>query len=367
MKIDILLFCPLTGNGGIAIWANNLINDFSDNDYHVIPVDIAPGKDSKQFCGIEHWYYGTVAMLRALRDTMVALRHNPHLRIMHIATSIGLGALRNYFLGKCCKFKGLKLIMHCHFGSVKQAYEDSGIRGLFFRKSLCLYDQIWVLTHEAELYLNSIPNMRGKVVLMPNFIEVPQKCNIMHREYKHVGFVGNLIPQKGIYELVEAVVKLDNDTKLLIAGKGTQKCVDHIKDLAGIKYGRSIQVLGWLSNKNILNLIEELDIVALPTYYPIEAFPISILEAMSRGKLVISCRHAAIPDMLTNSKGESCGIMVKQRNVKSIMEAILWCQNHRQEANVICKNAYEKTKDSYSKEIIFKKYKETYINLVLNN
>ena len=45
-------------------------------------------------------------------------------------------------------------------------------------------------------------------------------------------------------------------------------------------------------------MIKSMDIIALPTYYPSEAFPISILEAMSYGKMVmeifLSCIGADI-------------------------------------------------------------------------
>ena len=69
--------------------------------------------------------------------------------------------------------------------------------------------------------------------------------------------------------------------------------------------------------------------IALPTYYPSEAFPISILEAMSRGKMVISCPRAAIKDMLTAVDGKPCGILVREKSVDDIVDAIKWCQENR--------------------------------------
>ena len=364
MRIDILLFCPLRGNGGIATWAKDIVDNFGDDNYHIHTIDIAPRKDSKHFRGIDRWFYGIMAMVRAFWEMVIVLRNHPQIQVMHIATSMGLGSLRNYYLGRYCKNRGIKLIMHCHFGSIKAAYEDTGIRGRYFRKSLCLYDQVWVLTRQAADFLESLSGMWGKVILMPNSIEVPEICDFSPKTYKRIGFVGNLIPAKGIFELVEAVTGFDDETKLFIAGDGLKTNIDHIKELSGRKYGNSVQLLGWLPHKEAVKFIESLDILALPSYYSIEAFPISILEAMSRGKLVISCCHAAISDILTSSNGTSCGIMVKPKSTKSIAEAILWCQKHCIEADRICEEAYWKVKKAYSNEIIFDKYKFEYKKLI---
>ena len=70
----------------------------------------------------------------------------------------------------------------------------------------------------------------------------------------------------------------------------------------------------------MLKKIEQIDIIALPTYYDCEAFPISILEAMSRAKLVISCDRGAIVDILTAIDGSNCGLIVKAQSPDDIAE-----------------------------------------------
>jgi len=103
-----------------------------------------------------------------------------------------------------------------------------------------------------------------------------------------------------------------------------------------------------------------MDILALPTYYPFEAFPISILEAMSLGKLVISTRRAAIGDMLTTEKGQNCGLFVREKNVDDIVTAINWAYHHKQEADKLCQLAYQKVYQNYRTEIIYKLYLDCY-------
>lgn len=62
--------------------------------------------------------------------------------------------------------------------------------------------------------------------------------------------------------------------------------------------------------------------MALPTYYPWEAFPISIIEAMSLTRMVISCPRAAVKDMLTDLEGKPCGMLVEPKSTAAIVEAI---------------------------------------------
>jgi glycosyltransferase involved in cell wall biosynthesis len=49
----------------------------------------------------------------------------------------------------------------------------------------------------------------------------------------------------------------------------------------------------------------------LPTYYSTEAQPLSILEALSYGKIVITTNHRGIPDMVIN---EYNGLIVESKD-----------------------------------------------------
>jgi len=111
-------------------------------------------------------------------------------------------------------------------------------------------------------------------------------------------------------------------------------------------------------------IVKTVDIVALPTYYPSEAFPMSIIEAMSYGKLVISTHRAAIPDMLTGLDGENCGILVQEKSVDDIEKAINWCVEHPVEANNLCKKAYQKVKAAYATVVVCDIYRENYQKLI---
>ncbi|MDT8416053.1 MAG: glycosyltransferase family 4 protein, partial [Flavobacteriaceae bacterium] len=124
-----------------------------------------------------------------------------------------------------------------------------------------------------------------------------------------------------------------------------------------------VKILGKLPNEEAISFMKTVDIVALPTYYPFEAFPISILEAMSLSKLVISTSRAAIKDMLTTEDGDNCGILVREKSVDDLVNAINWCVVNPLEANTICKKAYKKVFDAYRTDVVYEIYEKNYKKL----
>ena len=358
----ILGLFPLRGNGGIISWANQVMTSFSDEEFQIIAIDTASKKDFTKLKGLERVYYDVRTLARIICDTRKALKTHPDIRIMHLTTSGERACLKDFVIVCLCRKKGIRCIMHCHFGIVEILYKYKGVWSWLFRKNLKLFDQTWVLDKHSASFLWSIPAISNKVELTPNSIEVSENLNIIPCDYKKVVFVGNIVQTKGIFELISAFEELDKDTHLYIAGVGSEADIKHMIELAGSKMDHNVHFLGRLPNQNAIKLIESIDILCLPTYG--EAFPISILEAMSRGKMIITCPKGAIPDMLALEDGSSCGLLVSERNVHDLAEAIKWCQSHPSEALEMRKKAYEKVKTCYRKEVVYDIYRRNYRKLL---
>ena len=361
--VTIIGLFPLTGNGGIASWTKKFLSTFPDEKYKIIPVNVSPNKDFTKFNGLDRYWYGIKAYFRIKKDLKRAIKENPDCKLIHITTSGGFGVLRDNMVAKMAKRHNVKSIMHCRFGTIKELYEGSGYLSGTFRKNIELFDNTWVLDRRSATFLSSISKIKDRIKLTPNSIEVPDSITITPKDYKSIGFVGNIVPTKGLFELVEAVASLPSDTQLYIAGIGSNDDIERIKCIAGEKFDNTIHFLGRLANPDAVKLMEKLDIISLPTYYPGEAFPISILEAMSSGKMVISCPRAAIPDMLTANDGSPCGLLVPEKDSKALAEAIIWCQNNNLQADEMCMKAYEKVKKCYSKEVVYEIYRTNYNEL----
>lgn len=360
---EIIGLYPLQGNGGIASWTKKFLKTFPDSEYVIHPINIAPAKDFSLYRGLDRFVYGFKAYRDSIRELKQVLKDHPSASIMHTTTSAGGGVFRDNAAVKMCHKHGLKSVMHCRFGSIKELYESNSILGRKFRENVQLYDQTWVLDRRSLEFLQKQEGVGNKIHLTPNSIQVPEACNLDSKTFDKICFVGNVLPTKGIMELVMAVKKIGGSMTLNIAGPASPTMLDSVRNAAGEAWNNYILYKGKLPNDEAVELVNASDIVALPTYYPGEAFPISIIEAMSRGKLVLSCPRAAIPDMLTDMDGNNCGILVKPESSIAIEEGLLWISAHKEECNEMCARAYEKVKKSYDTSVVYKLYRSLFKEL----
>lgn len=350
---------PLTGNGGIASWTKKFSKTFPDYEHQFTFVNVSQDAQKTSF-----WFRtlsGLSAMNRILRELREVFKKDKY-DILHTTTSGNIGSLRDYRVAKLCKKFGIKCIMHCRYGCIADDYQSKSVVGWLLRKAMKEFDQIWVLDSRSYNFLKSVDEVKDKVYLTPNSIEVNEELDNTPKEYKRIAFVGNLVPSKGLYELTEAALQCD--VRLDIIGPGSEEVNKKLREIVGDQLNKKIYIHGRLPNIEAVKFMHDVDIIALPTYYPSEAFPISILEAMSLTKMVISCPRAAVPDMLTDLDGKPCGMLVPEKSVQGIVDAINWCQTHKEEADMMCKKAYEKVYESYRTDVVYELYRNNYRKLL---
>lgn len=354
---------PLTGNGGIASWTKIFRKTFPDAEHVFSFVDIAPSKprtggmDSMLYRVFSGW-----SALRRIKKDLKKVLQSGHYDLLHTTTSGSIGSIRDYQVAKMCKKHGVKTIMHCRYGCITEDIQSKGFIGVILRMAMKEFDQIWVLDTRSYNTLKKIDNLKDKVFLTPNSIDVSEEYDPTPKSYDTIAFCGNLIPEKGLYELVKAAVV--THVKLHIIGPGTNEVISKVKKIAADGLDRYIFLHGKMPNEEAVRFLKTVDMIGLPTYYESEAFPISIIEAMSLSKMVISCPRAAVSDMLTGLDGKPCGMLVQPKSVEAIVHAIMWCQTNKTEADVMCKKAYEKVFSAYRKEIVYDLYRRNYDRLL---
>lgn len=363
--MNVLLSIPLHRTGGIASWGQKYYQTYHNPDIKLIAVDNAPNRSDKAGL-LERIVSGLFAARRVLLSIKEQCKRNK-IDIIHTTTSGSIGSFRDILIGRFCKRRKIKSILHCHYGNIYDVLEHKGVIRFLTLKAMNYYDRIWVLDKKSLDYLKSLKEVKGEVKLTPNSIEVKDKVTILPKEFRDIAFIGNLIPEKGIFELIEAVKRVKNDVRLHIVGGGTSEVINRIKMNAGNELDNKIMIHGKLSNNEAVLFMKSIDILALPTYMQAEAFPISILEAMSLGKLVISTKRAAIQDMLTGLDGCPCGIFVREQNIDDIVNAITWCIENSQKADLLCSKAYEKVYYSYRTEVVYNLYTACYQELLSEN
>ena len=148
-----------------------------------------------------------------------------------------------------------------------------------------------------------------KVVVVENFANDELYLNfdkkVKEKEIPSILFLSNLIAEKGIIDLLDALIILKAKNikfKTFLAGKIEQE-FSEIIDQKMRSIGEQVEYLGVIKGDQKQNILNKANIFVLPTYYKMEGQPISILEAMATGNIIITTKHAGIPDVFSEKNG----------------------------------------------------------------
>jgi glycosyltransferase involved in cell wall biosynthesis len=171
---------------------------------------------------------------------------------------------------------------------------------------------------------------KEKIHIVPNFADdylftEEETINTKFAQTKPLTllYLSNMIHGKGYQELVEAYISLHDSYKdqihlSFVGGFREEKAEEDFTNL--IKPYNQITYLGkFIDGENKKKLYEQTHIFCLPTYYPFEGQPISIIEAYATGCVVITTAHSGIPYIFTDKKN---GYIVEKKSVNSIKETI---------------------------------------------
>lgn len=122
----------------------------------------------------------------------------------------------------------------------------------------------------------------GKTFLTPPFAP-------LSADFESVCYAGRLALEKNIEDILRAAERLSH-IRFTIAGDGPlrDKVAEHAKTFPNVEYA------GWLSREGVKDLIDESDMLLLPS--EVEAFGTIALEAMARRRLVLVSEKCGILD-----------------------------------------------------------------------
>ncbi len=152
-----------------------------------------------------------------------------------------------------------------------------------------------------------------------------------------ISFVGRLTIEKGIEELVRAILKINEtrkDVYLLAAGTGYQ-----MEKFTPI-INENIHFVGSLKKEDVVAMLKACDIFCLPSVS--EGFPTTVLEAAICDNFVISTYRGGTKELIKN---RDYGIILPDNNWEGLCEAIvdvLDKEEYRAAAVFRCKEDIEK-------------------------
>lgn len=161
-------------------------------------------------------------------------------------------------------------------------------------------------------------------------------------------FVGRLVPEKGIKELLSAMFKVDDTVKLIVVGNsivGQKKCTSFELELKSMveKLGNRVIFTGYVPYAELYKYYNLCDFTVLPSVWK-EPAGLTIVESMIFGKPSITTRIGGIPEY-TND--ESAVLLdVDDLLIDNLANSINDLIAHKEKLQIMSKCASDIYKDS---------------------
>lgn len=208
------------------------------------------------------------------------------------------------------RFLNKKVIIHIHGNYLRTEY------GLLpeFKKRLFSHilkraNKGIVLSEKLKQNLTSfLPN--HKIYILHNYVEDylmhDIKENVMNKfnDELRIVYLSNLMTEKGIFDLLKALEILQ-ENKIKFNAQLAGNIDSSIKDEILLKVSNleNCSYEGVVNGERKKRLLLEANVFVFPTYYKMEGQPISLLEAMATGNIILTTNHAGISDVFSIKNG----------------------------------------------------------------
>lgn len=246
-----------------------------------------------------------------------------------------LGFLKYTPFINAAKFKKIKCFLHFHGGFVRIMYDSVDIQKQetlksYFNKSTGIIVLGNSLTGMFEGILR-----KEKVLVCENGVqdeymmnekEITQKLHNNEKiEELQILYLSNLMKSKGILDLMKACLKLKEEEynfHLNLAGNIEEEILEDVNSMIK-ELGDNVTYHGVVKGDKKTALLKDNHVFCLPTYYPNEGQPISILEAMGNGLAIITTNQGGMIDIFKDAEN---GVLCLKKEPDSICEAIKVCK-----------------------------------------
>ena len=210
-----------------------------------------------------------------------------------------------------------------------------------------------------NLYTKLLKLGINNIRYIPNYIDVKLFKNNFKKDYtyKHsinLLFVGNIVKEKGIYELIVAISELHHkhNIELDLIGDYTiqPKFLSRIK-IKSSRNNLNINILGKLSKANLINSYPKYDLFVFPSYS--EGMSNVVLEAMASGLPILATNIPGINDNI--SHGET-GFLFNKNNFNKLSEYLNYLIINENLRKSLGRNSHKFTMNNRDKNSIIAKY-----------
>ena len=282
---------------------------------------------------------------------------------MHVHAAMRGSFWRKSFFIFTARCFGVPCILHLHGSEMKTFYNGLSSFGKKLVKwSLEHVEVVIVLSESWRVFVaNAAPkaniNIINNYVTLPN----PNTPQVFTNTFD-VLFLGILGKRKGIYDLLESwptILKSVPQARLLIGGNGELEQAKAKAEALMLNDGASVQFLGWIDGERKIELLKNVDAFVLPSYN--EGLPMSVLEAMSWSKPVVTTRVGGIPELITDGVD---GLLIEAGDQQALSNTLIKLGNNIEFRKLVGENGFKRVKSSFSDVSVLPQLESIYSKLL---
>lgn len=342
--------------GGITNWYEIVRNEARNNEIEFLNVNTSPKVLRIKRSNFSRIIFQGLKMLSNLKELSSLIKDNKDVSVAHIATSGGLGIIRDIAFMKKLKRHGVKVVYHLHFGRIPEVFEHKGVEYKRFLKAASYADAIIAIDPSTYEILKK--HCKDKKVY---YIANPVKQFVLNhdKDYvkKQIVYLGMVYKEKGIEELLSSWTQLSvkyPEWRLLVVGRCEPNYQKYLMDNFSMN---GVEFTGHMEHDDALSVLSQSKFLVLPSYT--EGFPNVIIEAMMCQKAVIATDVGANADILS----DGCGIVVGRKNTEALKLAIEKLICEKSTRIELGKRGRDKAESAYNSNKIFNDYKQVWKEL----
>ena len=331
--LKILIIIPsLKGKGGVAHYWNNLISHFeksSDFEFTVFEMGGQSGK------GITHYLGDQLKLRKLLKNNRFDLAHvNPSLDFKSfVRDGLFISQLNKHKVPFMITFHGwektfAEKIAKNYLKTFKRTYLKAQLINVLSKEFVSIILS-WGYTNPVFVQTTCVKD------------ELIEKISIERKKVDkgskiHLLYISRIVKEKGVLETIKAYELLtkNHDIELNIAGDGP--FLEHAKKYVSDNNVPNVNFLGYINGKQKEELFQKSQIMCFPSYYP-EGLPVSILEGISTGCLLVCSNIGGIKDIFIDNKMGS----ISSCDVSDITEKIDKWLSKPEEINSVIENNHK--------------------------
>lgn len=281
-----------------------------------------------------------ILMLKAFKKIRKNLSDSNY-DLVHIHMAERGSTFRARKIVKMAKQNNTKVIIHLHAGPFLDWY--SSLKEKQQRNIKEMFDHVDCVLVLGNYWKEKLLPLvsKEKIRVLYNGVCIPNENNY-NINGKYITFMGVLKKEKGIFDLIDAIEKIDNELdkeiKVKVCGIDLVGNVQEYINNKNLK--NRIELVGWVNEEERKKIYNNTLICVLPSYF--EALSMTVIESMANGIPIITTNISTMFEVLDDSN-----LLIEPGNIDLLSKKIIDMTKNKNNLSKISDFEYKRCKENF--------------------